>query len=402
MEFLEKLFKKRFRVIYQDVDVAFEKNKEINFVDEEDVDDTFYTFGLIPVKNTVMYSLILPAAAEENLKEIVENFVAEKEPSDVSLKIDFSFVKDKGKLKVLIGVIKEEDYRFFREEFYKKSHTLSGIIPYQMLLIAQAIQNGVKEGVAVFKQDDYLLAFVMKNGFPVSFLKYKGTLNHFKVVERFVSAERLPEDTEVCFFGDFDKEEGLPENYKFVKGQINLVSAFEYVVSSKNLPQVNFLPVKERKVIRRWWRYIAAAIVIVAVLFYGGSFLKDYFKLRNEVKILRENFNAKKKQAMELRKKTGNLDELKEKVSYFKKLEKEKRKMLLLLEELTRKIPQTAYLTRVNINQRGDIELNGKAKDVYAVVKALNNSKYFKNVEKKSSRESGDYTIFIIRGKVVY
>ena len=403
MEFLEKFFKKKFRLIYKDIDVAFEKNASVSFIDNEEVDDTFYTFGFVPVEYSVMYSLILPAAAEEHVEDIVKNFVKENEPSDVDLKVDYSFIKEKGKLKVLIGVLKKENYETLRMEFYEFTHTLSGIIPYQMILIAHALKNGVNNGLAVFKKDGYILGFLIQNGFPVSFLKVKdrANLNVEVVVSRFLSSERVEEGTKVYFFGKEFNDLNC-ENCEKSSQDIDFVNTFCYLIDLKNLPTVNYLPPKERKVIRRWWRYIIAAVLILGCLIYSGMFLKDYFALKNEVANLKSNFESKKKVALELRKKAGNIEELKTMVHYFQKVEKNKKKVLILLEELTRRIPKTAYLTRVSINNRGDVELNGKAKDVYAVVKALNNSKYFKNVEKKSSRESGDYTIFIIRGKVVY
>ncbi len=404
MEFLEKIFKKKFRILYKDIDIAFQKNASIIPVEDEDVDDTFYTFGFVPVEYTVMYSLVLPAVAEERVDEIVKDFISSNEPSDINLKIDYAFVKEKGKLKVLIGVLKEEDYQKLRGEFYEISRTLSGILPYQLILIAYALKNGVKDGLAVFKKDGYILGFLLRNGFPVSFLKVKEreSIKTETVVNRFLSSERVEDDFKTFYFGsDFeDLEES--ENTVIVRNGFNLAEAFSFLIDSKSIPVVNFLPVKERKVIRRWWRYIVAAIVILGLLGYSGMFLKDYFSLRKEVNELKANFEVKKKQALKLRKKLGDFDKFKSMVSYFNNLDKNKRKMLVLLEELTRKIPKDAYLTRVSITDKGTIEINGKAKDVYAVVKALNNSKYFKNVEKKSSRQSGDYTIFIIGGKVVY
>ncbi len=403
MEFLEKIFKKRFRLIYNDIDVAFEKNSSISFVDEEDVDDTFYTFGLVPVEHSVMYSLTLPAAAEEHIEDIVLNFVKENEPAEIDLKIDFSFIKEKGKLKVLIGVLKTNDYEQLRTGFYNFTHTLSGIIPFQMLLIAHALDNGVKNGLAVFKQDDYIIGFLLKNGFPVSFLKVKDRkgLDVLNIAKRFLSSERLDEETKIYFFGkDFEIEDC--EQCVLIGKELDIVKTFCYLIDLKTLPLVNYLPFKERKVIRRWWRYIIATFIFVACLVYSVMFLRDYSSLKKEVDSLRSNFKAKKKLALELRKKAGDIESLKSMVNYFESVEKNKKKILVLLEELTRRIPKSAYLTRININNRGEIELNGKAKDVYAVVKALNNSKYFSKVEKKSSRESGDYTIFIIRGKVVY
>ncbi len=403
MEFLEKIFKKRFRLIYKDIDVAFEKNTGVSFVDSEDVDDTFYTFGFIPVEYSVIYSLILPAAAEEHIDDIVKSFVKENEPSDVGLKIDYSFVKEKGKLKVLIGVLKKENYEEQRTGFYNYTHTLSGIVPYQMLLIAHALKNGVNEGLAVYKKDGYILGFLFKNGFPVSFLKVKErqNLNVKVVAERFLSSERVEEGTKIYFFGkEFEKDEG--DDCVFIEEDLNFVDTFCFLIDAKTIPLINYLPPKERKVIRRWWRYILAAIVILGCIIYSGLFLKDYVSLKKEVDSLKANFQSKKKIALELRKKAGDIENLKTMVNYFNRVEKDKKKILILLEELTRRIPKSAYLTRINLNNRGEVELNGKAKDVYAVVKALNNSKYFKNVEKKSSRESGDYTIFIIRGRIVY
>ncbi len=403
MEFLEKFFKKRFRLIYQDIDVAFEKNAKINHIDEEDVDDTFYTFGFIPVEHSVLYSLILPAAAEEHLDDILKSFVEENEFSDVELRYYYAYVKEKGKLKVLIGVLRDEIYNDFRNSFYNYSHTLSGIIPYQMVLIAHALRNGVKEGIAVYKKDGFILGFLFKDGFPMAFLKVKERENTdvLSVIERFMSAERIEKDTNIYLFGsEFEGIEG--ENIIVKLEDIDFVNDAVFLLEAKSIPVINYLPEKERKVIIRWWKYVFAGIVILGFLIYSSIFLKDYLTLKSEVQRLKSDFNNKKTIALKLRKKIGNVDDLKRAVLYFTKLEKDKKKILILLEELTRRIPKSAYLTRLTINDRGDIELNGKAKDVYAVVKSLSNSKYFRKVEKKSSREAGDYTIFIIRGKVVY
>ncbi len=404
MEVLKNLFKQNFRIIYEEHDIAYELNGNIRIVDEDEVDDTFYTFGIIPAKHCVMYSLILPAAAEENLEDVVKDFVSQKEPSDIPLKYDYAFIKEKGKLKVLISVLKMDDYKKYKENFYSVSRQLSGILPYQVLMVAEAINAAIFEGIVVYKIDGIIYAMYIKNSFPLAFLKVRELkgVSIEQVVERFKSSERIEDDITVYYMGSCFQDMEKSEHKVIIKEDINLIESFHFLIATKVIPIVNHLPPKERKVIRRWWKYALFGIVVLGVLIYSLSFLSSYLSLKREVAGLQYNFNARKKQAIELRKRLGNVDELQGKANYFRQLEKNKKKMLILLEELTKKVPKDAYLTRVSINERGDLEINGKAKDVFKLIKSLNSSRYFKSVEKKSSRDAGEYTIFIIRGKIVY
>ena len=406
MDILSDFFSKAFRLISDQLDEYFiVKKGEIQPVSVEDeTENQFDTFFLVPSEDVILYSLKLPAQVEENLNDVIRAFVLEKEPVREGIKIDIAYTKEKGQLKVLTSVIHETRYQEIRKQAAGKASELSGILPMQILFLAHALREGVDRGLVLFQDETSTLGAYLENGFPVSFLKCRSGCPLSQTVSRFLSGLRAPEDTPITFFGEIPgMEESFPDADKrsVPESPASLLLA---VLKGKAIPIANLLPVKERKVHRKLWRYVGIAILVVVIGVYGTSLIRDYLGLRSEVNVLQQNYDVKKKQAMKLVKKVDERDKLKEQVQFYRKINRQKKKICTVLQELTNMTPLDSYATSINIRRNGSFDFNGKSRDMYTLIRKLDESKYFTEVEKSgSSKEMSDgYTAFLIRGKVAY
>jgi len=405
MDILTDFFSKAFRLISEDLDEYFiVKKGEISPVSvEEEPENQFDTFFLVPAEDVIIYSLKLPAQVEENLNDVVRSFVLEKEPVREGIKIDIAYTKEKGQLKVLATVIRETRYQEILKQASGKASELSGILPVQTLFFAHALREGITDGLVLFQNETTTLGAYLEDGFPVSFLKCRPDAALSQTVSRFLSGQRAPEDTVVTLFGEIPGADSIPNSMKR-KMPESPASSLMALLKGKTLPIANLLPVKERKVHRKLWRYVGIAILVLTTGLYGASLIRDYLGLRSKVTTLQQNYDVKKKQAMKLVKKVDERDKLKEKVKFYRRYTKEKKKICRVLQELTDVTPLDSYATSINIRRNGSFDFNGKSKDMYTLIRKLDESKFFSGVQKSgSSKEMSDgYTAFLIRGKVAY
>ena len=406
MDILTDYFSKSFRLISEELDEYFiVKKGEIQPVsDEDEKDNQFDTFFLVPSEDVILYSLKLPAQVEENLQEVVRSFVLEKEPVREGIRIDLAYIKEKGQLKVLATVIREARYQEIRKQAAEKADELSGIFPMQLLFLAQALQEGTRNGLVLFQDGETTLGAYLENGFPTSFLKCRSGCPLSRTISRFLSGLRAPEDTPITLLGEIPgMEDSFPDAAKkaLPESPAPLLLA---VLKEKSLPLANLLPAKERKVHRKLWRYIGIAILVLGIGIYGTSLIRDYLHLRNEVNTLQQNYDTKKKQAMKLVKKVDERDKLKEQVQFYRKISKQKKKIISVLKELTDVTPVDSYATSINIRRNNAFDFNGKSRDMYTLIRKLDESRFFTAVQKSgSSKEMSDgYTAFLIRGKIAY
>ncbi|NOZ13628.1 MAG: hypothetical protein GXO69_08295 [Acidobacteria bacterium] len=406
MDILTDFFSKAFRLVSEDLDVYFTVKKgEIQPVEiEEQGENQFDTFFLVPSNDVILYSLKLPAQVEENLREVVRSFVLEKEPVREGIRIDMAYIKEKGQLKVLASVIRESRYQEIRKQASEMVSELSGILPVQLLYLAWALQTGVSDGLVLFQDDETTLGAYLENGFPVSFMKCRAGRPLQQVISRFLAGLRAPEDVAVTVFGEVPEiTEAFPDAvYRDLPE--SPAEMLPGLLKEKELPVANLLPEKERKVHRKFWRYIGVAVLVAAVGIYGTSLIRDYLHLRSEVQTLQQNYESKKKQAMKLVKKLDERDRLKAQVQFYRKLKRQKMKICTVLQELTAITPVNSYATSINIRRNNKFDFNGKSKDMYTLIRKLDESKYFTGVQKSgSSKEMSDgYTAFLIRGKIAY
>lgn len=406
MDILSDFFSKAFRLISDQVDEYFvvKKGKIQPISVEDEPENQFDTFFLVPSEDVILYSLKLPAQVEENLNDVVRSFVLEKEPVREGIKIDIAYTKEKGQLKVLASVIRESRYQEIQNQAMGKASELSGILPMQILFLAHALREGVASGLVLFQDGETILGVYLEDGFPVSFLKCRSGCPLSQTVSRFLSGLRAPEDTEITLFGEISgMEESFPDAEKksVPESPAFLLLA---LLKGKTLPIANLLPTKERKVHRKLWRYVGIAILVAAAGIYGTSLIRDYLGLRSEVNVLQQNYDVKKKQAMKLVKKVDERDKLKEQVQFYRKINRQKKKIYKVLQELTNVTPLDSYATSINIRRNGSFDFNGKSRDMYTLIRKLDESRFFTGVQKSgSSKEMSDgYTAFLIRGKVAY
>jgi len=403
MELMTDWLSKNIRILDRETDGRFTvKRGQVAPITEDEPDGQFDTYMVVPAADVVVYPLRLPAQVEDNLADVVRGFVMEREPVSEGIKVDYGYLKEKGQLKVLATVIREDRYRALREDAGARSPELSGIVPFQNIAAAVAVQDGMRNGLALFRDGDTAVGCYLADGFPMAFLKTRVGPALGAAVQRFLSGQRAPEDAAVTWYGDWSDLETLPVpgEQRPMADTIPLVLA--RMAGGALLPMANLLPPKERKVHRKLWRYVAMALVLILLGVQAGFEVRDYLALRSEVQTLRENFEAKRDEAKALRKKLDLRDRLKAEAAFYADFHKKKERVMKVLDALTTASPADTYATSINIQRTGQLDFNGKSKDVYRLIRNLNESKSFSEVQKQGSAKQGadGYTAFLVRGKI--
>ncbi len=404
MDILSDWVPKSIRLIGENTDERFVvKRGNMTAIADDESDAQLDTYYLIPSRDAVLYALILPAQVEDNLDDVVRSFVLEREPVREGIRVDHAHVKEKGRLKVLACVVREDRYDQVRRSAADRASELSGIIPAQLPLLMHALQEGFRDGLCLFQDDDLLIGFYLKDGFPLAFLKSRGDRDPVTAVRQFLAVQRAPESVPIAMFGEID---GIGENWPEAvtkPAPDSLRWAMARLVTSRQLPVLNLLPMRERKVHRKLWRYVAMAVAVIVLLVHAGLEIQDYRELRREVNSLQENYDVRRKEAMALRKELNELDELRKKENFFSRQTAQKTFVLRVLNELSRLAPNDTYATSITIRDSGYLDFNGKSKDMYRLIRNLNESELFEQVEKKGSSKQGSdgYTAFLVRGTIV-
>jgi hypothetical protein len=402
------LMTKNFRIIQESKELLYSvKRDETKLLsNDEETDTDFSNYFLIDAKNVIIYTMVLPLQVEENLKSVVHSFATEKVPMASDYKIDYAYIKDKGKLKIFISVIKQEKYDEIRAICKEKVEKLSGIIPEQILYYAFAVQKGIKNGLCLFSNGNSKICFFIENGFPLNFVKIKQETSIISFLSRFASSIR--KDFEVCekhFFGQPEEIEEDLSMFKQYTSDFSLPEILLFFEKSKQIPNLNLLPIKERAVDRKIWKYIFITAGLLLSIYYLVQFAGDYRELKKEVEKYEIKLKKEKVAAMQLSKLLDEADTLQEEVNFLKKYEKQKKKVLLALSEITRLAPDDTYATSIKVNDRNNqVEITGKSKNVYELQRSLSKSKYLKELKKPGTvrKDKGGYDTFVMRGKIVF
>ncbi len=402
------LMTKNLRIIKENEELLYSVKREETklLINDEEQDLDFSNYFLVDAKDVIVYTMVLPQQVEENLKPVVYSFVEEKVPLVSEYKIDFSYVKDKGKLKIFISVIKQEKYDEIREKCKEKVEKMSGIVPEQILYYAFAVKKGIKEGLCLFSNGNSKVCFYIENGFPLNFVRIKEDKNIISFVSRFTAS--LRKDFEVCekhFFGQTEAIEEDLSMFKQYTSDFSLPEILLFFEKSKQIPNLNLLPAKERAVDRKIWKYIFMTAGLLLSIYYIVQFAGEYRELKKEVEKYEIKLKKEKIAAMQLSKLLDEADTLQEKVNFLKKYEKQKKKVLLALSEITRLAPNDTYATSIKLNDRNNqIEITGKSKNVYELQRSLSKSKYIKEIKKPGTvrKDKNGYDTFVMRGKIVF
>lgn len=402
------LVTKNIQILKDDNDFYYKIGREgaIELKSDEISDVDFDTYFISNSKDTVIYTMVLPIQVEENLKTVINSFVSEKVPSDNDYKVDYSYIKDKGKLKILISVLKQEKYDEIRNFSYGKADKLSGIFPIQVLFYMFAMQKGIKEGLCVFQENGSCVCFYVENGFPLNFVRVKSNGDFIASITRIVSSLRKNfDECKKHFFGcEEDMECDLSMFSKYTEG-FSIADTIVVFEKSKQIPNLNLLPVKERKVNRKIWKYIFMTAGLLVSLFYVFQFAGDYRNLKSELSRIEIKLKKEKVSAMQLGKTEDEIDKLQTNLNFLLKYEKQKKKVLLALSEITALSPDDTYATSIKINDNNDeIEITGKSKNVYELQRSLSKSKYIKEVTKPGTvrKDKDGYDTFVMRGNIVF
>jgi len=402
------LVTKNFRILQGEEELCFKIGREgkvqLNHDELSDID--FDSYYITTSRDSIVYSMVLPIQVEENLKTVVNSFVEEKVPFDSDYKVDFAYSKDKGKLKILISVIKNDVYSDIKNLCYEKSEQMSGIVPVQVLYFAFAVERGIKDGLCLFLEKEGCVCFFMENGFPLNFVRIKLGKQFIPAVTRMVAS--LRKDFDLCdkhFFGNEENIDADLSTFKMYSQEFCFIDSILCYLKNKSVPNLNFLPLKERKVSRKIWKYVFMTVGLLLSCYYVVNFGMDYKKLKNEVTKYEIKLKKEKIVAMQLGKLVEKIDSAQTELNLLKKYDKQKRKVMLALSEITKLAPDDTYATAIKINDRNNqVEITGKSKNVYGLQRSLSKSKYLKDWKKPGTvrKDKGGYDTFVMRGKIVF
>ena len=142
---------------------------------------------------------------------------------------------------------------------------------------------------------------------------------------------------------------------------------------------VNLLPGAREETQGRtlsWFNTCLTALLLIGLIIWGGSYpLKDEIRLRQLQKE-----NQKLAPAVEaLRKEEEALNRLRKEISFLSGQKERKGEIFLVLDELSRIVPNNAYLSNLRYRE-GNVELQGSAENASNLVPLLERSPVFKNV----------------------
>ena len=152
---------------------------------------------------------------------------------------------------------------------------------------------------------------------------------------------------------------------------------------------VNFIPHELRPKKKKNWALIAAVLVVAFVLLGITSYTISFFvKERFYLAELTERVNALKGRVAEVETMQEEIAAIGKKIESVEKIKVGERSKLELLRELTEIIPEDMWLTRfAYTDQKGkrEIDLSGFANAASEIIPILEQSKYFEDVQFKSS-----------------
>lgn len=164
---------------------------------------------------------------------------------------------------------------------------------------------------------------------------------------------------------------------------------------------LNFLPgagEEGRGQVLSWLNRYLSILFLFGLIVWGASYpIKDEIRLRqlqNEIKKIAPSVESLRREAEELRK-------LREEISSLSKLHDRSGEVLHVLDELSRIVPTSAYLSNLRYHE-SRVELRGSAENASNLVPILERSPVFKNVgfNAPSTRRRGARETFSLKAEL--
>lgn len=142
---------------------------------------------------------------------------------------------------------------------------------------------------------------------------------------------------------------------------------------------VNLLPGAKEQGERRtlsWLNSFLAALLLIGLIVWGVSFpVKDEIRLRQ----LRKENQKLAPSVESLRREEEELNRLRKEISFLAGQKERKGEIFLILDELSRVVPNNAYLSSMRYRE-GTVEFQGSAESASNLIPLLERSSVFKNV----------------------
>jgi general secretion pathway protein L len=390
--------------------------------------DASHAVLCVPRSDAAVTRVLLPAAAKENLAQVLEYEMENLVPLPrEEVYWDYT-VRPLGaeRIEVLLVCVPREVIRGYLDALEE-----GGVKPRSIGLPSTALADYVTfclggvapgMGVVVEAHDATEIALFAQGSLVASQLVSRARAAEPAVLERSLArqlADELlePEDTSVYQWSLANGQSTTPSLgdanlVEMARGKLTAGDGFFAASAPGLLPAVgaalgavregvsrlNLLPEENRQAfdegpsIVTWVLLVASAILLVV---WGASgMVKDALLLRE----LEARFAAAEPDVREVKTIQNDIDQLQRQVDV---LSSQEGRVTTLLKELSELIPPDAYLTSMNL-RGGRLTLDGQARSASDIITALEKSKRFKNVTFSSpTTRQGDKERFALTAEVL-
>lgn len=373
----------------------------------------------LPRDEAVIRYLELPLEVEENLDEVVRFQVEKFEPAeDKGSYYDYLVVKRaQEKRKILLQLLMvpreriDEYLSLFRElDLYPAAVRLSGVGRYALFSVH-------KDGFP--KTDPYLVLDIHTDAVEIGMLTASRFLSEkIPLSPAELTFERIIQEVDVFLSRIKLESEGLSKIYLTGPGRENFLEEFrsrfidcELLTGKVSLKQksssrldldqlagavglamsgmsrlgatrFNLIPAEKRVIGERPSLIPTALLAGLLVMMGGFVGIREYVQNRSLVDQVDQELQQRQSQVEQALALREQVQQSRLQLAELQDLMKGRQKVLMVLKELTEKIPEDAFLQNVNI-QGEKVSITGHAASASALLPVLLNSRYFRSVENR-------------------
>jgi general secretion pathway protein L len=135
--------------------------------------------------------------------------------------------------------------------------------------------------------------------------------------------------------------------------------------------QANLMPVERRTADSRWRWAPTAALLFLLLLLGVGFLVRPWVQDKAYADALRERIEKFETAVAEVRDAKAQAEDARRKLAILRRLGDRTRRDLAILNELSQRVPDSAWLTQLQISD-DDIKLNGEAQNAADLLRVLN------------------------------
>jgi Tfp pilus assembly protein PilN len=298
-------------------------------------------------------------------EEYIFDFITVETTASGSTNLVFSVKKDR--LRWITECVKNEDLKLLGVKC-SGIETLNAIIETEAVRDAAFIYKGPKR--------HYVLG--LKNALPMS-IKTAASVSDVEA-----ALERLP----VTFGKDIYATEmedisGL-ERFNIKKVDFFMPELLAVSALKKREIALDFVPEELAAMKLNYYPYALVSLCVLSVLFFFSTSLLSYYKDYSALKKVNARIERIQATASELLQTKKELEAIEDKRLLLLNFQKKRNRHIEIIRHLSSILPKDAWLTSFSSDEKGTVEIQGRARRTASIISPLEKSEMFKDVELSS------------------